>query len=70
MPQISPYMSNVNMRLLQKKNVRRLTERGMLPTKNVLLLVETTLQTPAMINLKSTVAQKTSVATAKIKLMT
>ncbi len=49
-----------------KKNARKLTKRGMLPTRNVLLLIEATLQALAMINLKNVVAQKISVATAKL----
>ncbi len=69
MPQLSPYVSNIKVRLLRKKNTRRLTERGLLPTRNMLLLVETTLGAPATIGLKSVVAQKTSVATAKPKVM-
>ncbi len=55
--------------LLQKENTRRLTKRGMLQIKNVALLIETTLQAPATINLKSMVVQKTSVVTANSKVM-
>ncbi len=55
-PQISLSASNVNERLLQKKNARKLTERGTLPTKNAPLLVETTLQALAMKTLKSVVS--------------
>ncbi len=41
--QTSLSANNVNERLLQKKNVRRLIEREMPPTRNVLLLVGTPL---------------------------
>ncbi len=61
---ISLSKNNVNERLLQKKNVRRLTEREMLPTNNVLLLVGTPLSAPAMKNQKDVAAQKISVASA------
>ncbi len=64
MQQTSLSENNVNERLLQKKNVRRLIKREMPPTRNVLLLVGTPLQTPAMKKQKDAVAQKTSVASA------
>ncbi len=47
-----------------KKNVRKLIEREMLPTRNVLLLIGTLLWAPAMKNLKSMAEQKISVTSA------
>ncbi len=67
---ISLSENNVNKRLLQKKNIRRIIEREMLPTNNVLLLVGTPLSAPAMKNQKDLAAQKISVASASKMVLT
>ena len=70
MTQTSLYVSSINVRLLLEKNAMRLTKIGMPLTRNVQLLVERLLQTPAMIDPKSMVEQKTSITTARPKAMT
>ncbi len=68
MLRISLSMNNVTVRLLQKRNKRRLTKKGTLPIRNAPLLVETSLSAPG--NLTNVVAQETSVATASLTVTT